>query len=166
VPTNKEDPVKSADPKGQKKRREKQVSNHTGKGKDSDDRLSGNALQSYNNSFFVFLAVGLGKNSPGFLPDRSKAKDPKAAEAMPYGRDRGVMIVCFKPRALHGVRNATMKARSCFCFSAIGGKKSHPPCEWSLTQLSKTTMEIWDVLDPRWEGAIDWFKLAAGFPGT
>ncbi len=42
------------------------------------------------------------------------------------------LIVCFKPRALHAVTNATMEARSCFCFSAIGRKTSHPLCGWSL----------------------------------
>ncbi len=35
-------------------------------------------------------------------------------------------IVCSKPRALHAVTNATMEARSCFYFSAYGGK-SKPP---------------------------------------
>jgi hypothetical protein len=61
APTNKEDQAKSADPKGKKNGRKKQVSNHTGKVKDLDEPLSGNKLQSYNNNlFFVFLAVDLG----------------------------------------------------------------------------------------------------------
>ena len=43
------------------------------------------------------------------------------------------MIVCFKPRALRAVTNATMKARSCFCLSVYDGNPSHRLCGWSLT---------------------------------
>jgi hypothetical protein len=41
---------------------------HPGKVKNFDEPLSGNALQSYNNSFFVFFGGGFGGEGTNVLP--------------------------------------------------------------------------------------------------
>ena len=51
-------------------------------------------------------------------------------------------IVCFKPRALRAVTNATMEARSRFCLSAYSGNPSHPLSGWSLTPAGGTNLTV------------------------